>query len=81
MKILLNLTPLVSLIFSIILKESPDFIIYFFFKFELLNILTSRPLTIIFLYCLPLVKKKIVCKAEFNLVLPDEIKKYILTKS
>ena len=30
---------------------------------------------------LGLVKKKIVCKAEFNLVLPDEIKKYILTKS
>tara|TARA_B100000795_G_scaffold178728_1_gene135197 strand:+ start:120 stop:578 length:459 start_codon:yes stop_codon:yes gene_type:complete len=27
------------------------------------------------------VKKKIVCKAEFNLVLPDEIKKYILKKS
>ena len=27
-----------------------------------------------------LVKKKIVCKAEFNLILPEEIKKYTLPK-
>ena len=28
-----------------------------------------------------LVKKEIVCKAEFNLILPEEIKKYNLNKS